>query len=271
MPFVRVSEGELYHHRVGTGLPLVLVNEWPFSHRYWAPLAERLARAYEVIAFDPRGLGRSRSFAATAAYDVEGVAEDIHELVTALGLGEVHLVAHGLGAIPAVLCLQLHPQDVRTVTLLNPVPGPASSSRVEEYIASAQWLLLLRSFAAVPLVRALLFRRYALGRLPTAYQRLLAEDLLQIDARAAWEMVHSATEEIILRRFCATLFECRRPILLVACRRDGWAAVETARWLFERIHSGRLVTLASPAHFPMLEAPETLSEVLIEFYKTVGA
>ncbi|MCS6817158.1 MAG: alpha/beta hydrolase [Blastocatellia bacterium] len=271
MPFVRIPEGELYYRRVGTGPPLVLVNDWPFSHRYWEPLADQLARSYTVVAFDPRGIGRSRSFAQTAAHDVEAHAEDIHELITALDLGEVHVIAHALGAIPAVLSLHLHPQNVRTLTLLNPMLGPTLSPRVEKYIASAQLLLLLRQLAAVPLVRSLLFRGYALGRLPKAYRRILAEDLLQVDVRAAWEMVHSATEEITLRRFCAALFECARPILLVACRQDGWSSVETARWLFERIHAGRLVTMASPAHFPMLETPERLSDVLTEFYKKAGA
>jgi len=271
MPFVRVPDGELYYHRVGGGPPLILINDWPFSHRYWEPLADRLACSYDVIAFDPRGLGRSRSFAAAAPYDVEAHAEDVHELIVALGLGEVHVIAHALGAIPAALCLQLHPQDVRTLTLLNPILGPVPSPRVERYVASAQLLLLLRQLAAVPLVRSLLFRRYALGRLPKAYQRILAEDLLQVNVRAAWELVHSATEDTTLRQFCAALFGWARPILLVACRQDGWASVETARWLFERIHAGRLVTMASPAHFPMLEAPETLCDVLIEFYKKTGA
>jgi len=271
MPFVRIPEGELYYRRVGTGPPVVLINEWPFSHRYWEPLADRLARAYEVIAFDPRGFGRSRSFPTAVAYDVEAHAEDVHELIAALGLGEVHLVAHALGAIPAALCARLHPQDVRTVTLLNPIVIPDSSARVEAYVASAQLLLLLHRFAAVPLVHRLLLRRYALGRVPKRYRRILADDLREMDVRAAWAVVHSATEEITLRRFCAALFECARPILLVACRHDGWASVPTARWLFERIRVGRLVTMASPAHFPMLEAPEALSRVLMEFYTGAGA
>jgi pimeloyl-ACP methyl ester carboxylesterase len=31
-----------------------------------------------------------------------------------------------------------------------------------------------------------------------------------------------------------------------------------------------LVTMASPAHFPMLEAPEAVHRVLMEFYRRSG-
>ncbi len=271
MPFLHLPEGDLYYRRVGVGPPVVLVNEWPFSHRYWEPLADRLGRTYSVIGFDPRGLGRSRIFPPTAACDVEAHAEDLHELITALGLGEVHLVAHALGAIPAALCLQRHPQDVRTLAILTPSLVPGRPQALGKYLTAAQLLLMLKDLAAVPLLRNLIFRRYALGRLPKAYQHILAEDLRHVNVRAAWELVHSATEEIILRRFLEALVMSARPVLLVACRRDAWRSVEAARWLFERLPAGMLVTMATPAHFPMLEAPETLSRVLAEFYRKIGA
>ncbi len=270
MPTVRVPEGELYYRRVGTGPPLVFVNEWPLSHRYWGPLTDRLERSCCVIGFDPRGIGRSQPFSLAAAYDVEAHAEDLHELITALGLGEVHLVAHGLGAIPAALCLHRHPQDVRTLTIFNPVVLPGRPQALGKYLTSVQLLLLLKNLAAVPLLRNLLFRRYALGRLPKTYQKILAEDLLHVNVRTAWALVHSATEEIVLRQFLTAMVESARPVLIVACARDAWASVQTARGLFEHISAGMLVTMASPAHFPMLEVPEAVHQVLIEFYRRSG-
>jgi pimeloyl-ACP methyl ester carboxylesterase len=270
MPMVRVPEGELYYRRVGTGPPLVFVNEWPFSHRYWGPLADRLERSCCVVGFDPRGMGRSRSFSPTAPYDVEAHAEDLHELITALGLGEVHLVAHGLGAIPAALCLHRHPQDVRTLTILNPALLPGRPHALGKYLASVQLLLVMKNLATVPLLRNLLFRRYALGRLPKAYRQILADDLFRVNVRAAWALAHSATEEIVLRQFLTAVVESARPVLIIACARDAWASVETARCLFEQISTGMLVTMASPAHFPMLEAPEAVHRVLMEFYRRSG-
>lgn len=271
MPLVRVPDGALYYQRVGQGPPVLLVNEWPFSHRYWGPLVDRLKSMYEVIRFDPRGIGRSRSFPPDAPYDVEAHAEDLHELIRSLGLGEVHLVAHALGAVPAAVCLRFHPQDVRTLAIFNPLVRPEQPQLTGKQLTSAQILLLSKKLAAVPLLSDLLLRRYAVGRLPKPYRRILAEDLLDTDVRAAWALIHSATEEVILREVLAALREFPRPVLIVACRRDARASLETARWIFDRIRSGMLVTLTASAHFPMLDAPETVSRVLAEFYRKAHA
>lgn len=267
MPFLDLNEGRIYYRQQGEGAPIVLVNDWPLSHNYWGPLAYRLRSCFRLIGFDPRSTGQSRTLSPTAPCDVETQAEDVHRIITRVGLGEVHLVGHGLGTVVAGLCLRAHPQDVRTLTLITPILRPDAPEGVNGYIAYTQAILMLRKLTAVPLARNLLLRRYSYGRIPSAYRRPLLEDFSRVTVSAAWETIHSATEEETLRRFAESLTMAKCPVLILACGEDKLSPLETARWIYERIGTGTLITMKTHGHFPMLESPEKIGSLLREFYE----
>ena len=90
----------------------------PFAEFY--PSVALLKDTFKCVTIDPRGFGGSETDTAGGTFDVEAQAEDLHQALLALGLGEVHLIGHGFGSLIAGSCLQNHPQDVRTLTLVNP-------------------------------------------------------------------------------------------------------------------------------------------------------
>jgi len=173
-------------------------------------------------------MGRSTSFPEQAAFDIETHVEDLHELITSLGLGDVHLLGHSIGAMVAALCAQAHPQDVRTLTLITPGLRPGAPETVESYLQYAQVVLMLKNLTALPLVRNLILRRYSYGRVPEAYRRVLLEDFVGMNVRVAWEVIHSATEEQNLRAFAQSLSSCPRPVLIITCAKDRLSSVDIA-------------------------------------------
>ena len=67
---------------------------------------------------DLRGSGGSD--APEGGYDKAALANDVHELILALGLdGEVSIVGHDIGAIVAYACAAAHPRTTRRLALLE--------------------------------------------------------------------------------------------------------------------------------------------------------
>jgi pimeloyl-ACP methyl ester carboxylesterase len=102
---VSVNGVELHVATAGTGPALVLLHGYPQSGEIWRDIAQELARSRTVIIPDLRGFGLST--VAPGGYDLTNVAEDIHQLVRALGHEKVEVVAHDWGgAVGAIYALR---------------------------------------------------------------------------------------------------------------------------------------------------------------------
>jgi pimeloyl-ACP methyl ester carboxylesterase len=118
--------GVRYHYLLGEGgeQTIVLLHGWGSTSYMWRfVLPELVARGYTVLAPDLRGLGDTEK--PVAGYEKTVVAEDIRALVTVLGLGPVaNLVGHDLGGHVAYAYAAQHPDEVRTLTIIDvPLPG----------------------------------------------------------------------------------------------------------------------------------------------------
>lgn len=111
--------------RGGTGRKtLVLVHGWPQSSNAWRWVIEPLAARYTVVAVDLRGVGSSSVPA--EGYDKETLARDVHALVEHLGLGDVFVVGHDLGAMVAYAYARLFPDETLGAGIVEmPLPGVA--------------------------------------------------------------------------------------------------------------------------------------------------
>ena len=83
---------------------------------YFDDLAPALRDRWRVIAYARRGHGRSE---ARSPYDADTLAEDLGQLLDALGLGAVHLAGWSLGGRELTRFAELHPARVRTLIYLD--------------------------------------------------------------------------------------------------------------------------------------------------------
>jgi pimeloyl-ACP methyl ester carboxylesterase len=119
---VAVNGTVLHHVRGGDGPPLVLLHGFPQDWYEWRALLPRLARRFTVVAVDLRGVGGSAP--AQHGFDAATMAEDVHQLAVALGLGPAHVVGHDIGGWVAYALARLHPDSIRTATVIETlVPG----------------------------------------------------------------------------------------------------------------------------------------------------
>lgn len=157
---IPVGPGRLHVARTGRGGPAaVLLHDFGASSFQWRSVAPTLAaQGFTVVAVDLLGFGESDR-PSGAPLGPAAQAEYVERALTALRLGGVQLVGHGLGALVALLLASDHPSRVLRTGLIDPLdpddlPGPAIRAMQR---ASARAALSANAlFGARPLVAVLL-------------------------------------------------------------------------------------------------------------------
>jgi pimeloyl-ACP methyl ester carboxylesterase len=117
-----IDTGEVRLHAVigGDGPPLLLVHGWPETWYAWRHLMPALARDFEVIAVDQRGMGLSDKPA--GGYDTGTQARDLIGLMDALGHERFAVVGHDTGFAISYALAADYPDRVERAALLE-IPG----------------------------------------------------------------------------------------------------------------------------------------------------
>jgi len=137
----------LYVEEHGDGDPVLLLHGWPDSARLWRHQVPVLAASgYRVITPDLRGFGRSEQPAEVRSYGLRNVVGDVRALLDQLGVGAAHVVGHDWGSGVAWLTAILHPDRVRTLTVISG-PHPSSPSTLRQY--EMAWYTLFFQFYGV--------------------------------------------------------------------------------------------------------------------------
>ncbi|NYF58069.1 alpha/beta fold hydrolase [Micromonospora purpureochromogenes] len=104
----------------GDGPPLLLVHGWPESWYAWRLLMPTLARDFQVIAVDQRGMGLSEK--PQDGYDTGTQANDLVALMDALGHQRFAVVGHDTGFAISYALAADHPDRVDRAVLAE-IPG----------------------------------------------------------------------------------------------------------------------------------------------------
>jgi pimeloyl-ACP methyl ester carboxylesterase len=268
---------ELHGRRViyrvaGSGPPVVLIHGMLNSSSHWRSVALSLADRYMVIA--PDLIGHGDSAAPRGDYSLGAHAASIRDLLAAIGVERATIVGHSLGGGVAMQFFYQFPQRVERLVLI-------SSGGLGREVKPT-----LRT-AALPGVSALLsltIRPRLLGALAGAGKRLRDRDvyagvylqaiaralrpLENADARQAFLHTLRAVIDVHGQRVSATdrlyLLESL-PTMIVWGERDNTIPLSHGLSAHEAIPHSRFCTLAGAAHFPHLEDPDGLSQLLGEF------
>ena len=118
-----VDAGGLRQHVVtgGDGPPLLLVHGWPETWYAWRMVMPELARDFQVVAVDQRGIGLTDK--PQDGYDTGTLARDLVALMDALGHQRFAVVGHDTGFIISYALAADHPDRVDRLALAE-VPGP---------------------------------------------------------------------------------------------------------------------------------------------------
>jgi pimeloyl-ACP methyl ester carboxylesterase len=268
---VSVNGVELYWEETGRGAPLVWVHEYGGDFRSWEPQVRYFSRRYRVVTYNHRGYPPSTVPRAARDYSQDLLVEDLHQLLTHLRLGPVHLGGCSMGANIARDFALAHSQMTQSLILVG--AGAGSLNR-EQFLQSQEataagleregMAALIRSFESLP-TRASFKAKDPRG---------FAEFLRQAGEHDAQACAHLAREVIAKRK---TVFELeadlktlRVPTLILAGDRDA-PCVEPSLTMRGWIPHAGLVLFPACGHTPNLEEPALFNLHVAEFLAAVEA
>jgi pimeloyl-ACP methyl ester carboxylesterase len=243
-----------------TAATIVLLHGTAFDLHQWSAIAPLLARDFRVIAIDAPGHGASEA-AAGGAEAIGAYASATLDLISALGVGRVAIVAHSLGAAAAVRIAIDRPEFVARLVLVSLLTHLARASWSERVTRSPIFA------ASLPLrwLRARALRPHR-GDVASATRGAWSDrlpSLLDDDATARASM-RALADLRADRMLEAHLPRLRTPTALVFGRHDPLVHPGLPQRLARQANAERL-HLLDCGHVPEQTAPRELAETIRAF------
>jgi pimeloyl-ACP methyl ester carboxylesterase len=265
MPRARVNGVALYYELAGTGTPLVLVHGFACGIRSWDPQVRAFSPSRGIITYDVRGHGISEAPREAAAYSQAISVEDLHGLLTLLGIRQAVVGGLSMGGNIALNFTLAHPEMVTKLILADTGAGSDSA---------ADWITAVHAFADTLEQRGMeafadmacaapLFARY-IAQGPTA-ERFIRSCLM---THRAHGLAHTAREVLARRPPIYSLESCLRqlrvPTLLLVGEHDE-PCVKIHRFMADCLEGSEHIVVRDAGHLTNLEAPDTFNAAVDRF------
>lgn len=260
MPTVRANGINLYYEVRGAGEPLLLIAGFACDHAIWSMLVPSLARKYQVISFDNRGVGQSSS--PDGPYSVQQMAEDVAALLGQIGVDHAHVAGHSMGGQIAQELALAYPDKVRSLMLV------ASSAMTDE-----RGRAIIETFGDLPRLveprtnaRLIMPWLYTNGFLatPGAVEQLL-EAMTESPFPPTPQGMYHQSRAIGAFDASTRLGAIRCPTLVLAGGEDILLPPRLSEELAADIPSAVLVVLQKAGHGLLIESPDAVAKGLLDF------
>ncbi len=256
MPVVRTGSYLLHYEINGDREPLLLLHGLGSSALDWQAQVPVFASAYQVIAPDLAGFGRSDKL--TQPHSIVEYANDMFELLDHLGIDRCHVLGYSMGGAVAFQMGTDMPRRVRSLIILNSLPSfvlDTVAKRLEYYLR----LLIVRLFGMKPLARLVTKRL-----LPQEEHRDVAEKMAERYARNDRKSYIEALKALVGWSTVDRLGMLTMPVLMISADRD-YTPVDEKRKYLERMPNARLEVISDSRHATPVDQAATLNKIVLEF------
>jgi abhydrolase domain-containing protein 6 len=227
----------------------------------WLRLARHLDRQFTLVIPDLPGHGQSAADAGLD-YSIAAQAARIKELLCALTVGRVHVVANSMGGAIALHLAATWPDLVRSLTLISSAGVEASPSWLQLHVARTgsnpmidiDQAADLRTMLGIGMQAPPYIPRWMLAAMARNYarrkainQKICADMLLDLDQSAKLDAIAA-----------------RALIIWGAC--DKVLHVDSGALLAQRLANSERVVLDGVGHVAMVEAPRQVAQLCMRFF-----
>ena len=265
MTIAQLPTGEaLWYRRLGRGAPLLQIHGSAFGHRNFEKMTPLMEQHFEVIDFDLPGYGESRG---APARDFAGIAEQVYQLIKAIGLPKVNLHGTSFGAMIGLTLAANHPEVIDRLILSCFLCRYDNAARMMR----ATWKRTAKDSGMAAVADLTSVAGFARG----FYDRPGAQDQLQAmrDAfvKNTPEAFIAGTETIERSDLSDVVRKVTAPTLLLAGEEDnmtpfkpgssgvGFAQIEHI------IPDSKLIVIPDCGHYLVIEQPEVASQHIVDF------
>jgi aminoacrylate hydrolase len=268
VPLLTLPDAEIYYELTGESSPVLFIQGVGVAGSGWLPQTDDLSTDFACLAFDNRGIGRSRS--TTAMLSISQMAGDALALMDAMGFQSAHVVGHSMGGVIAQQLALTAPQRVKSLSLLCTFSQGGEATRLTPVIL---WLGMRsrigsRAMRRRAFLEMLFPSAYLAGQGPVALSAHL-EPLIGRDLAEQPPIVMQQLKALGAHDCSGRLHELASiPTLVLAARHDPIARVEYGRRLARLIPGSRYVEMADASHGVTIQDPPAINCLLREHFRS---
>jgi len=258
-----VGDVTLNYRIDGSGEPLVCIHGVGSYLEAWSGVVERLKDSFTILTFDLRGHGQSSRV--KGRYEIDDFVNEALALADKAGFSTFNLAGFSLGGLIAQRLALTHLDRLRKLVLLSTVAGrtPEERTRVLERLAA------LCAGTPADHHNASL-SRWLTEEFQTANPEVIAR-LRERDAENDPECYAAAYRVLAETDFGGFLDQIRCPTLIATGEDDAGSNPRMARYMHERIPGSTLSILPCLRHSILIEAPQTVADLMRCFLTTKEA
>jgi pimeloyl-ACP methyl ester carboxylesterase len=276
MPDIEITGATLHCEVAGTGAPILLIPGLGLDHTYYRFGVPLLARRMQVLAVDPRGIGRSTK--SPPPYSVESWADDFAGMIDKLGFGPIHVLGSSLGGAIALALAQRHPGRLKSLTVVG---GFSELDRATELNFRLRLKLIEKLGMSDEVADYMglwtLTRKFINSDAGYAVMRANQANIRTNSAES-----YSAFVEALLRwgrcqpgqeqepKFTSLLSSIKLPTLVVTSDNDHLIPRELSDLIAARISGAKLAVMPGAGHIPFMEQPENVVRIVLDFIEGLG-
>ena len=265
-----LADAEIYYELSGLGAPILFIQGVGVAGSGWRPQTDDLSADFACLAFDNRGLGRSRTTTTTAMLSIAQMADDALALLDAKNFAAAHVVGHSMGGVIAQQLALNAPNRVKSLSLLCTFSQGAEATRLTPSIL---WLGMrsrigTRAMRRRAFLEMLFPPAYLAGRDSAALAASL-EPLIGRDLAEQPPIVMQQLKALGAHDCSARLHELASiPTLVLAATHDPIARVEYGRRLAQLVPGSRYVEMPDASHGVTIQEPPAINRLLREHFRS---
>jgi 3-oxoadipate enol-lactonase len=251
----------------GRGSPLVLIQGVGVGRWGWEPVAARLARRFQVVTIDNRGIGASDT--PPGHYSTRMMADDVLAVLDHAGIQRASLVGTSLGGMIAQELALAHPERVDKLVLVATIPGgPRSRPMPLPTTYLFAWAPFMTSQAKLQQFVHATLGPETLRRRPKVARRLAARKLAHPQSQHAWR---AQTEAGMLFDPLGRQRRITQPTLVVQGAADQVVDPGNAEVLAGLVPDARLQRFDRAGHLLYWDQPKRFVRVVADFLTDPGS
>jgi len=271
VPDIDIGGAALHYATSGAGEPILLIPGLGLDHSYYRFGMPLLARHLQVLAVDPRGIGRSTK--SPPPYTVEAWADDFAVMIDKLGFGPIHVLGSSLGGSMALALAQRHLGKLKSLMVVG---GFSELDRATELNFRLRLRLIEKLGMSDEVADYMglwtLTRKFINSDAGYATMRA-NQDIIRANSAESY----SAFVEALLKwgrcqpgqereaKFTTLLDSIALPTLVVTSDNDHLIPKELSDLIAARIAGAKLVVMPGAGHIPFMEQPAEVVRIVLAF------
>ena len=258
---IPVNDGNLYVEQSGpaSGLDIVFLHGFPFSHAMWDNQAQVAAVKYRVTTYDIRGHGLSDI--GDGQYTVERHVDDLFTLLSSLNIAKPVIVGLSMGGYIALRALERDQHRFRGAVLCDTrSEADSNEAKLSRFNVVGAVKRIGSEAYAKEFVKAV-FAPGADQRVPEAVQKIVSiishTPPLSI---AGTQLALAARTDT-----SASLPSLSLPVLILVGEHDRITPVAAAEAMHSRIPGSAIAVVPQAGHLSNMENPAFFNERLMKF------